>query len=88
MRALERRIRAKDIVIRGLEGLRAGGNEDRRQCIGATGALLLCKGAKVKLSPRRGYVGREEVTAVGGPGVLLGLDAGGLANLEKFVAMG
>ena len=32
-------------------------------------------------------VGREEVAAVGGPGVLLGFDAGGLSDLEKLVAM-
>ena len=49
--------------------------------------MLLCKGVKLKLSRDRGRVSREEVAAVGGPGVLFGFDAGGLSDLEEFVAM-
>ena len=49
--------------------------------------MLLCKGAKAKLSLGRGYVRGEEVAAVGGPGVLFGFDAGGLSDLEKLGAM-
>ena len=51
MSALERRIRAKGMALNGgQEALRAGGYEDSKQCKGATGAKLLCKGAKVKLN--------------------------------------
>ena len=49
--------------------------------------MLLCKGAKVKLSLGRGSERGEEVAAVGGPGVLFGFDAGGLSDLEKLGAM-
>ena len=56
-------------------------------CKGATGAELLCKGAKVKLSLGRGYVGGEELPAVGGPGVLLRFYTRLLADLEEFIAM-
>jgi hypothetical protein len=57
-------------------------------CKGATGAVLLCKGAKVELSRGRGRVGGKELAAVFGPGVLLGFYASGLADLEEFGAMG
>jgi hypothetical protein len=46
IRALERRMRAKDIVIRGLKGLRAGGYERAVRC--AKLQLELCSLAKVQ----------------------------------------
>ena len=54
-------------------------------CKGATGAVLLCKGAKVELSRCRGRVGGEELAAVFGPSVLLGYEARGLSHLEEFI---